>query len=321
MSRVFITGGSGFIGTNLVESFIKDGWEIVNYDLEAPRNPEHLALYLQGDIRNERMLAGAMKDFGPELVIHLAARTDLDGSILADYDTNTIGTSRVVDAVQAAGTVHRLLVASSRYVHRTEIFPARDDEYSPFTCYGESKVGTERIVRASQLEVPWVIVRPTSIWGPWFRIPYRTFFDAVRRGRYLHPKGMKIIKSYGFVGNVVSQIRMFSSLDASKVDKRTFYVSDVRNMDLLEFAREIQAAFGAPPVREAPMTLLRAIACGGDILKAVGMQNPPLTSFRLGNLLTPMNYDMSSTFESAGPDPYSLKDGVEATVEWILQHG
>jgi len=321
MSRVFITGGSGFIGTNLIESFLEDGWEIVNYDISAPRNREHLPLHVQGDIRNEGSLYRSIRDFGPVLVIHLAARTDLDGTSLADYDVNSVGTNIVLNAVRTSRTVSRLVVSSSRYVHRTEVFPDRDDDYSPFTCYGESKVETERSVRASGLEIPWVIIRPTSIWGPWFRIPYRAFFNAVQRGNYLHPKAIKIVKSYRYVGNIVSQIRRFCSVEASKIDRRTLYVSDVRSMEILEFAQEIQKAFGAPPVREAPVTLLRAIAFAGDVLKGVGMKNPPLTSFRLGNLLTGMNYDMSSTLEVAGPDPYSLKDGVEATVEWILNHG
>ncbi|MGH9607931.1 MAG: NAD-dependent epimerase/dehydratase family protein [Terracidiphilus sp.] len=321
MARLLVTGGSGFIGTNLIASCLEDGWEIMNYDCTPPRNTQHGRFFRNGEILDGNDLTAAVRDFRPEFVVHLAARTDLDGPTLADYSANTAGAHNMVAAIRAVGTVRRAVFASSRYVHKTGVFPRREDAYSPFTKYGESKVEVERIVRTSGLEIPWVLVRPTSIWGPWFRIPYRMFFDTVRRGVYVHPKGRRISKSYGYVGNVVYQIRKFLSVDESKVNKRTFYVSDDGNMDVLEFARLIQKAFGAPPVREAPLSVLKALAYSGDLLKKLGVSNPPLTSFRLGNLLTPMDYDMSATIEAVGHAPYSLEQGVRATVDWILQHG
>jgi nucleoside-diphosphate-sugar epimerase len=92
-------------------------------------------------------------------------------------------------------------------------------------------------------------------------------------------------------------------------------------MDVLEFAQAIQEAFGAPHVRQVPMNVLQVLAHAGDLLKRLGVSNPPITSFRLGNLLTPMDYDISATCDVAGPSPYSLKEGVRITVDWILQHG
>lgn len=321
MARVLVTGGSGFIGTNLVTNFLQDGWEVLNFDSAPPQNPEHVRLFHEGDIRNETALTVAVRNFRPEVVVHLAARTDLDGKSLADYSANMAGVQNMINAIRAAGTVTRAIFASSRYVHRTELCPARDDDYSPFTLYGESKVATEKIVRSANLEIPWLLIRPTSIWGPWFRVPYRTFFDTVRKGRYVHPIGRKISKSYGYVGNVVYQIRRFLAVDAELIDKRTFYVSDSENMEVLEFARLIQQAFSAPDVRQVPMIVLQLLAHGGDLLKRMGIPNPPLTSFRLSNLLTPMNYDMSATCSVTGPVPYSLKEGVYTTVDWIRRHG
>jgi nucleoside-diphosphate-sugar epimerase len=321
VNRILVTGGSGFIGTNLIESLVQAGHEVVNFDSIYPRNPLHARLFKEGDILDKARLSTAVHDFRPELCVHLAARTDLDGATIADYDANISGVRNMIAAAQSVGTVTRMLFASSRYVHRTEVFPKHDEDYSPFTPYGESKVETERIVRSSGLEIPWAIVRPTSIWGPWFRIPYRTFFDTVRRGVYVHPQGRKISKSYGYVGNVVHQIEQFLSVDACKIDKRTFYVSDDGNMDVLQFARLIQQAFGAPPIREVPLAVLQGLAIAGDVLKKMGVSDPPITSFRLTNLLTPMDYDLSLTTLVAGPSPYTLKEGVQSTVEWILKYG
>jgi GlcNAc-P-P-Und epimerase len=321
MKRALVTGGSGFIGTNLIDSFLADGWEVQSFDREPVRDARHAALLRKGNLDDADRLAALLRDFRPTHVVHLAARTDLDGKTLADYEANTTGVRNMIAAIRAADTVERVLFASSRYVHRTEIFPKCEDEYSPFTAYGESKVETERIVRSSGLETPWALIRPTSIWGPWFRVPYRMFFDTVRKGVYVHPRGQRISKSYGYVGNVVHQIRQFLAADAAKVHGRTFYVSDDRNMDVLEFAQTIQRAWGAPPVRQVPLPVMKTMAAVGDMLKKLGMSNPPLTSFRLNNLLTPMDYDMSATLAVAGPSPFSLEQGVQQTVEWIRQHG
>jgi len=321
MARVLITGGSGFIGTNLTDSYLQDGWEVRNFDREPPRKAAHAAHWQQGDIRDLAQLSHSFNDFRPTVVVHLAARTDLGGATLRDYDSNTVGVENMIAAMRASGTVRRAVLASSRYVHCNERSPARDDEYSPFTVYGESKVQTERILRASSLPIPWTLIRPTSIWGPWFRTPYRTFFETVRRGLYLHPKGRRIVKAYGYVGNVVHQIRGILSADPAQVHRRTFYVSDDGPMEVLEFARTIQTAFHAPPVRQAPYALMKTLAIAGDGMKQIGFRNPPLTSFRLKNLLTNMVFDLSATTRVVGPAPFSLQRGVEQTVEWIHCHG
>jgi nucleoside-diphosphate-sugar epimerase len=101
--------------------------------------------------------------------------------------------------------------------------PNGEDDYSPNTKYGESKVIGEQIVkRYTHLPFEWLIVRPTSLWGPWFDIPYRGFFEAVRAGWYIHPKNCEIRRSYGFVLNSVCQLERLSLAEASQVAGRGF---------------------------------------------------------------------------------------------------
>jgi len=321
MSRVFVTGGSGFIGTNLVQSLVDDGREVVNFDHRPPVNRQHETFYRPGDLLDATALKSAMRAFQPDLVVHLAARCDLNGSSHAEYSVNTMGVQNVISAMESAGSIQRVVFASSRYVHATALQPEREDEYSPFTNYGASKAEGEKIVRASGLGIPWIIIRPTSIWGPWFGVPYRGFFDAVRKGLYLHPRGEALYKTYGYVGNVVHQIKQFLAVPAERVHRRTFYVADYQPLEVREMAEIIREAFGSLPVREVPAGVLRVLAKAGDGFKKIGWSNPPLTSFRLSNLQTQMVYDMSATEEVAGRCPYDIRDGVQATVEWIRQYG
>jgi hypothetical protein len=59
------------------------------------------------------------------------------------------------------------------------------------------------------------------------------------------------------------------------------------------------------------------LAAAGDLSKRLGVRNPPLTSFRLNNLLTNAVFDMSPIQSLSGECPYTLEAGVRITVEWM----
>src|SRR4051812_37517592 len=88
---VIITGGSGFIGTNLVAHFVRAGWTVLNVDRLPPRNPSDHEYWRQCDLLDAAKLRASFKDFSPSLVLHMGARTDLDGRSLGDYAANTAG--------------------------------------------------------------------------------------------------------------------------------------------------------------------------------------------------------------------------------------
>src|SRR4051812_37755472 len=116
MARVLVTGGSGFIGTNLVAHLIARGDSVISLDIKSPPRSGHQSLYCHVDIRDPERLREAVARFAPELVIHLAARTDLHGRDLADYDTNVRGVRNMIAAVKATRAVQRAIFASSRMV-------------------------------------------------------------------------------------------------------------------------------------------------------------------------------------------------------------
>lgn len=319
---ILVTGGSGFIGTNVIEHLIGEGNQVVNFDIAPPRNQAHRNLWKQVDIRDQAQLAEAFEAFDPHIVIHLAARTDLSGQSLADYESNTLGVENLVEACGRARSLKRVAFASTMLVCRIGYQPCDETDYHPNTAYGESKVVGEQIVRdASDLRSSWVIVRPTSIWGPWFDAPYRDFFMAVYRGLYVHPRGKRIYRSYGFVGNTVFELDCLINASEAAVHGKTFYLGDYPPIETLDWARHIREALGARPIREAPLGLLRLFASAGDLLKSAGYRNPLLTSFRLNNLLTENVYDLSGLERICGSLPYSMPTGVDETVKWMRQAG
>ena len=179
----------------------------------------------------------------------------------------------------------------------------------------------ELLVREAKLPCTWTIVRPTSIWGPWFDIPYKTFFLSIARGRYMHVRGQIVDKSFGFVGNSVHQIDRLLAAPAETVTGRTFYLADYPPINVGEMAEEIRRRIDAPAVRSVPRALLEPAARAGDLLQRLGWTEPPLTSFRLQNLVTEMVYDLTAIREIAGELPYSLAQGIDLTVEWLRGRG
>ena len=317
--KIFVTGGSGFIGTNLIEYYLQKGCEILNFDIKEPRNKQHNHLWHQGDLLNKEALKSSVQSFNPDFIIHLAARTDLDGKSIKDYSANTLGVSNLMDALQAAPRLKRVLFASSRLVCKIGYQPESEFDYKPTTAYGESKVEGERIVRerAKDISCPWMIFRPTSIWGPWFDVPYKDFFMMILNGRYVHPRARNIRKSFGFVGNSVYMIDKFLSCEEGLIHGKTLYLTDYPELEVQAWANMIALKSGHQKVMEAPYSVLKLAALCGDALKIIGWRNPPLTSFRLENLLTEMLHDTHEVQEICGDLPFGLDDGVEATLAWI----
>lgn len=321
MSKILVTGGSGFIGTNLVEELRLRGNEVLNLDRASPRNPLHQKYWVQLDILDEMALNKTIQGFEPEQVFHLAARTDLNGEGQDDYKANREGVGNLIKALGLIPPPRLTVFASSMLVCKMGYKPHGETDYCPTTAYGESKVYGESLVRSLAGSFRWVLVRPTSIWGPWFGPPYRDFFNMVQAGWYLHPKSRRILRSYGFVLNTVRTLAVLGETAGAGLAGSSVYLADAQPLELFEWATEIQQSLGAKPIREVPLVFLRAAALIGDTAKRIGWANPPLTSFRLNNLLTDMVHDISPIAQRFGPDPYTMQNGVRLTCDWIKSRG
>lgn len=320
--RILITGGSGFIGTNLVEHYATRGHAVVNIDIAAPQNPAHGNYWIKTDIRDTVTISRQIREFRPDILLHMAARTDLFGKSVEDYEANTAGVSNIISAVKSADSVRLAIFASSMLVCKIGYRPTDGFDYCPSTPYGESKVeGEWRVRREAGNAFPWLIVRPTSIWGPWFASPYRDFFTAVQKGWYVHPSGKRIMRSYGFVLNTVYQIDRLVEQRGGDLLGKAVYIADYEPIELKSWADEVQRCLGVKPIREVPLWIFRVAAKIGDIFKSLGWNTVPMSSFRLNNLLTEMIHDTSPIESVCGPLPYTMPDAVSLTCDWLRKHG
>ena len=315
--RVLVTGGSGFIGTNLVQDLVDDGVEILSLDHSPPLHPGHVSVWRETDLLDADAVLSMFQEFKPDCVVHLAARTDLDkNTTLDDYAANTIGTSNLLDAVEKTGTVRRVLVTSAMLVCRLGYIPKNDEDYAPNTRYGESKVITEKVTRERDISATWALLRPTTIWGPWQVRLQNEFLRVLQKGYYLHPGGKPCRRSYGYVGNSVHQIRRFLDTSAEKIHRKTFYIGDP-DINLIDFVNGFSRRIVGRDVRIVPHSVMKLGALAGDLLSTLGWRGVPLTSYRLANMTQDNILDVSSTLEVTGQNPYSLEEGIERTLVWL----
>lgn len=316
MSRILITGGSGFIGTNLIETLLNQGChELLNIDVANPKIESHKSLWRQVNILNRHVFFHVVKGFNPEYVIHLAAKTDLNGKLLKDYDANISGVSNLLDVLDEITSLKRVVFASSMYVCEPGYMPKDFADYAPHTLYGESKVETERIIKQRNPQYVWSIIRPTSIWGPWFGEPYNKFFHIVLRHMYFHMGKRACKKTYGYIDNAIYQI--LSILDAEKevVNNKVFYIGDYEPYDITQWANEIAKESGIW-IPRIPYWCFVSAGLFGDFLKRIGISFP-MTSFRLHNMTT-NNVHNLEPIKSVAPNlPVTRIEGTKRTLFWI----
>lgn len=319
MKKLLVTGGSGFIGTNLIEQVIRyNEYEILNIDFHEPKIESRTNIWKNIDIRNKEQLIPVVVDFNPDFVIHLAARTDLKGESLQDYDAEMGGVSNLLEALDNCSNLQRAVFASSMYVCEPGYMPKNFEDYAPHTLYGEAKVETEKRIKTRNPEYTWSIIRPTSIWGPWFGEPYDKFFHIVLNHMYFHMGKRACKKTYGYIDNTIYQIMSILKAPTEVVNQKVYYLGDYTPYPISEWAEEI-AKVEHIYIPHVPYFFFKVLGWIGDLLKMVGITFP-MTSFRLHNMTTDNIHDLRPIQEVAPKLPVTRIEGTKRTLEWIHQY-
>lgn len=316
--KILVTGGSGFIGTNLIEELSFNNYDILNLDIQKPKIYEHTVNWKYCDINDYINLSNLINQFEPELVVHLAAVTDLNESKnISYYDTNIGGVKNLIKSLEKVNSLERVIFTSSMFVCKNGYNPKSDLDYCPDTLYGESKVKTEEIIRekSSSFNYKWCIIRPTSIWGPWFDVPYLNFFNILLNGNYFHPGNKSCTKTYGYVSNTVYQIISLLNARSHDFSNKTYYLGDYPPTNIEEWANEIGQSVGIR-IKKAPYFLFKLLALIGDMLNIIGISFP-MTAFRLRNMTTDNEKNVASIHKIAPNIPYTRKEGIDKTIKWI----
>lgn len=173
--KVLVTGGAGFIGSNIVRHLAGDGHEVVVLDnllSGFASNVEGIdgARLVVGDIRDEAAVNRAVE--GVEVIYHLAAavgnKRSIDHPIL-DAEINVIGTLRVLEAARRAGVRKMVTSSSAGIFGELKTLPIREDHpVEPDSPYGASKLCKEKecLAYAKLYDLEVVCLRYFNVFGP-----------------------------------------------------------------------------------------------------------------------------------------------------------
>ena len=297
-----VTGGAGFIGSNLADELLAQGHDVRIIDDLSTGKAENLpgdAAYFEGSITDVELLEQAMD--GVEVVFHQAALGSVARSVeapLISDSVNTHGTLTVLDAAHRLG-VRRVVQASSSSVYGgAEIRPTPESApLLPRSPYAVTKLVGEHYARvyAELYGLETVALRYFNVYGPRQRpdsayaavIPL--FISALREGRSpeIHGDGLQS-RDFAFVGDVVAANIAAAGAPAEAVSGRAYNIAGGQERSLLDLLEIIRAVLGveteavhvaprAGDVRHSSAELTAAIA---------DLAYDPKISFEAGLALT-----------------------------------
>ena len=183
--RLFITGGAGFIGSNLAK-LLMDRNEIATYDNYARDAAQHILgdnvkklRLFRGDVMDGDAVMKAVTEFKPTHVLHAAAVAGIDTVRLKPVSTleiNTLGTINLLRATLAVGdNIERVVTFSTSEIFGSHAYGSSETSSAGSGAVGEarwtyavSKLATEHLTLAywAQYQLPTTTVRPFNVYGP-----------------------------------------------------------------------------------------------------------------------------------------------------------
>lgn len=255
-----VTGGAGFIGSNIVEELVRRGCRVRVFDNFSTGKAENLAPFkgkfelVKGDLREPKDCAKAMK--GVTYVLHQAAFRSVPKSVdnpRAANDNNATGTLNALMAAKEAGVKRFVYAATSSAYGECKVFPQHEGlPTMPVSPYAVSKLAGENYCRvyAKTFGLETVALRYFNVFGPrqnpesMYSAVIPRFMELFLQGKPLeiHWDG-KQSRDFTYVANVVDG-NLRAALAPSKVSGLTINVATGTNISLLDIARELEKITG-----------------------------------------------------------------------------
>jgi UDP-glucuronate 4-epimerase len=262
MSKILITGGAGFIGSSLVDSLLKQDYEIVcldNFDnfydkeikLRNIQNAIEDSKYhlVEGDIRNKNLLNGLFEKHNFQLIIHLAAKAGVRPSVESPqeyFEVNINGTINILECAKEHG-VKKIIFASSSSVYGNNSkvpFSEADFVDYPISPYAASKKAGELICFTYHelYKIDISCLRFFTVYGPRQRpdLAIHKFARLILEGKPIPVYGDGSYKrDFTYVEDIVFGINQtIKSLSGFRV----YNLGNSRTISVLEMIKELEKA-------------------------------------------------------------------------------
>lgn len=308
--NILLTGGCGFIGSNLVDKLLSDNKIFVVDNLVAGKK-EFLSKHLKNknlkiiveDVCNYKAMKNLVK--GKDLVIHFAAQPDVRKSLSQlkeDLEVNVIATIMLLEASAKSGIKDFVFASSAGTIYGEQpVFPTNENQpFYPISHYGAHKSSCEMFLSSfSHLyEMNCIALRFGNIFGP--RSTHGVAYDFYHKLK-INPNELEILgdgkqaKSYLYIEDCISAI-----ITVMKSSAKRFFSVNVSSPEVIivkEIAKSVVESLNLKNVKFKFTGGKRGWA--GDVIKT----NPDLTK------LTKLGFKSK----------YTIKEGIKKYVEYIAQ--
>ena len=335
MASILITGASGFIGSFIVSSALRRGYDVWAglratssrqwLPAEGPTMHYFVADYSSPDALRAALVAHRDTYGAFQYVVHCAGVTKSANSAAFDR-VNHQQTALLADTLVELGMTPRLFVFLSslsvmgpvRESDFTDI--SLDDTPRPNTAYGRSKLAAEQHLQGLA-NFPYIILRPTGVYGPRER-DYLMAMRAVARRLDFAAGRTRQDLTFVYVADVAQAV--FRAID-SGLTRRTYFLSDGLVYDKHRFGELVRREIGLHAIYhfDCPLWLLSVI-CSLSQWWA-GLRKRPSTLNRdKRRIMAQRNWrcDIGPARREIGYEPeYNLELGIKEAIMWYKAHG
>lgn len=326
--KILITGASGFIGSHLVELLLKEGVPSDSLRLfiapwDTPRNLPYKSLeIITGDIRKKNDVKKAVKRV--DIVYHLAAKTTTFSKERDYYrDTNVLGTRYLLKEA-AVNKVRKFIFFSSISVFGLPAYAGDMENFSetspknPSEPYGRSKLKAEKeVIKANKKwGLPYIIIRPTTVYGPKDKGGVFQLFKVLNKGLFVFIGNAQNKMDYVYVEDVVKAARL---AEQSQVVNEDFIIGSEEPVTQKELVDEISRSIGK---KVKGLTLPKKIALPASVIiqsisRLLGLDEY-LFPERVKVLTSNCYFDVSKAKKVLGyKQEVTLRKGIKLTAAWL----
>ncbi|WP_067801593.1 NAD-dependent epimerase/dehydratase family protein [Nocardia beijingensis] len=338
MSKVLVTGASGFLGGALVRRLVRDGEHHVSILVRRTSDLSDLSADLDkiqlvyGDLTDPASLERATR--GVDIVFHSAARVDERGTREQFWNENVRATQRLLEAARRGGAARFVFISSPSALMDYYGGDQLDvDESVPYprrylNLYSETKAAAERAVLAADTDgFRTCALRPRAIWGAGDRSgPIVRMLGRAGAGTLPDLSfGRTVYASLCHVDNIVEACVLAAASD--EVGGKAYFIADAEKTDVWGFLGQVATQLGyRPPTRKPhPKVIGAAVRVIETIwrIPAVATRwSPPLSRYAVALLTRSATYDTAAAARDFGYRPVVDRDsGLTAFLDWLESQG
>lgn len=314
---IAITGGAGFIGTQLAKLLKAQGHELILIDLKpSPAYPESTAIV---DITDRDALTKTLK--GVDVIYHLAAEHRDDVSPIQKYhDVNVDGGQNVIEAARAHD-IQRIIFTSSVAVY--PLIPADPQNGSaeihppaPFNPYGQSKLDSEKTYLewvAQDTQRSLTIMRLVATFGVGNRGNIFNLINQIASGKFIMIGAGENKKSIAYVGNVAAFLAHTLHFGAGT---HLYNYADKPDLTMRDFVTNVRKSLGRDGVG-VRLPYLAGLAGGlvFDILAKLTGRTFPISLIRVRKFCANTIVNADKLDKTDFTAPYTLEQGLQEMIE------